>query len=46
MLSYRNMILNVCQKGISEFQILCVGLKAVEIIQLYYVVLCGLNTMD
>jgi hypothetical protein len=33
-------ILIVCQKGINEFQTLCVGFKAVETIKLCYMVLC------
>jgi hypothetical protein len=34
MLCYRKKILIVCEKGISEFQMLCGGFKAVEIINL------------
>jgi hypothetical protein len=40
MLCYRKKMLIVCQKGINEFQMLCGGLKAVEIIILGYVVPC------
>jgi len=32
MLCYRKKVLIVCQKGINEFQTLCVGFKVVEII--------------
>jgi len=46
MLCYRTMILIVWQKGINEFQMLCGGLKAVEIIKLCYVVPCWLNKME
>jgi len=45
MLWYRKEILNVSQKGINEFPMLCVGFKVVEIIKLYYVVPYWLNTM-
>jgi hypothetical protein len=34
MLCYRKTVLIVCQKGINEFQTLCIGFKAVEIIKL------------
>jgi len=43
MLCYRKEILIVCQKGINEFQTLCIGFKVVEIIKLCYVVPCRLN---
>jgi hypothetical protein len=36
-LCYRKKILIVCQKGIDEFQTLCGGFKAVEIITRYNV---------
>jgi hypothetical protein len=38
MLCYRRKILIVCQKGINEFQTLCGGFKAVEIIMICNVV--------
>jgi len=44
-LCYRKKILIVCQKAINEFQMLWVGFKAVEIIQLCYGVPCWLNKM-
>jgi len=37
MLCYRKKLLLVWQKGIDEFQTLCVGFKAVEIIKLCFV---------
>jgi hypothetical protein len=40
MLCYREQILIIYQKGINEFQMLCIGFKAVEIIMLYYDVPC------
>jgi len=40
MLCYWEKILISCQKGIIEFQTLCGGFKAVEIIQLCNVVPC------
>jgi hypothetical protein len=40
MLGYRTKIRIVCQKGINEFQTLCGGFKAVEIMKLCYVVPC------
>jgi hypothetical protein len=43
MLCYWNKILIFCEKGINEFQMLCIGFKAVEIITLCCVALCGLN---
>jgi hypothetical protein len=39
-LCYRDKILIVCQKGISEFQMLCGRFEVVEIIKLCYVVPC------
>jgi len=45
MLCYSKKILIVGQKGINEFQILCVGFTAVEIVILSYVVPCGLKKM-
>jgi hypothetical protein len=38
MLCYRKKILSVWQKGINEFQTLCGGFKAVEIIKLWNLV--------
>jgi len=38
MLCCRKKILVFCQKGINEFQMLCGGFKAVEIIKLCYIV--------
>jgi len=40
MLCYREKILIVCQKGITEFQTLCGRFKELEIIKLCYVVPC------
>jgi len=40
MLCYRKKILNVCQKGINEFQILCIGFKVVEIMKCCNVAPC------
>jgi len=45
MLCYRKKRCIVCQKGINEFQILCVGFKAVEIRKLCYVVSCKSNKL-
>jgi len=44
-LCYRTKIHIVCQKGIDEFQTLCVGFKVVEIINLFQNVPCWMNKM-